>query len=727
MELCLEAERFVRETMGMTALSEPDTIDDWRTRAMVPGCRVTAAGGSRLPASQIVEGFYAQVEIEGWTRTPDPRDAPAEASLRYRKSGADCLFNFYDNTTTLATEAELIVSDAVPLQPGEVLFSFLVLCTPAAPAAPRGPPSDDRSGSADPAGGPHTGTGVVESPPPAKSIAIYVGRNLTDDGSVLLGGFGHEPSSHWYEITPARSFPPGTPVEVGVTEEARYPGRRMRIPQVEETLRYITTNYSEFAGFPPPLTNGGLNERMVAARDVWSPSRPELRAMTPAPQTGLSYSDLSRIVMERATTAREAVEIVGALIDEHGYATYGGNSHLFADPTEGWVLIDFAGGQGLWAAERLGPDEVRVSYPGYIRDFPVDFETDSDYMGSADIVDFAVEQGWWDPASGEPFDLHRVYGQPFPSAPGEDDPHSLFRYPPALEEEIAALAPVGLADMMALVRDPRWSNDGAGYGQVAHLRSGLRPELGTLWMSITGAVASPFVPVPLGADDVPPEYKQHRYLTSDSDTDFLDAEFAPLEGTVSAYRVHKRLLYHTCENPGAYLQPVTAALEAFEADVMAAHAETEARAVQLVDEGRSELIPGILTDAVQQRLLDALDLGERLVTAVEVETRADSGIRMPDVRLPEGATWRPESEPMTQRPGRTYHRCWEDGLGDYPRRHGSYADQASVLADVDASELRQRGGARTGTDLGPWFAGGIVGLLLGVGFGVFLARSARAQ
>ena len=75
-------------------------------------------------------------------------------------------------------------------------------------------------------------------------------------------------------------------------------------------------NYSAFAGFPAPLTNGGLNEHHVAGRDVWSPSRDELRKMTPKPQTGLNYSDLSRIAMERARTAREAVEIVGELIDE---------------------------------------------------------------------------------------------------------------------------------------------------------------------------------------------------------------------------------------------------------------------------------------------------------------------------------------------------------------------------------------------------------------------------
>lgn len=137
-ELCLEAERFVREVMEMAAVSEPDTIDDWRTKRMVPGCRVTAAGASRLPPSAIVEEFYAAVEEAGWTRTPDPRDAPNEASLRYRRAGADCLFNYYDSSMTLATEAELVVSEALPMQPGESLYHFLVLCTPAAPAAPRG-------------------------------------------------------------------------------------------------------------------------------------------------------------------------------------------------------------------------------------------------------------------------------------------------------------------------------------------------------------------------------------------------------------------------------------------------------------------------------------------------------------------------------------------------------------------------------------------------------------
>jgi dipeptidase len=121
------------------------------------------------------------------------------------------------------------------------------------------------------------------------------------------------------------------------------PGELIEIPQASVTYRFIAHYYSNYEGFPPPLTNGGLNEYQVAARDIWSPSRPELVEMTDPVQRGLNYSDLARIVMERAMTAEQAVDIIGKLIDEHGFATYGGNSHLFADPREGWVFINFAG------------------------------------------------------------------------------------------------------------------------------------------------------------------------------------------------------------------------------------------------------------------------------------------------------------------------------------------------------------------------------------------------
>ncbi len=303
-----------------------------------------------------------------------------------------------------------------------VLTSALVLSTAAlAAAAPTTttPPALQSQTSSSQAASSKNSSNYAPFDEPDKSIAFYVGKDLTADGHPLLGGFGHEPSSHWLEIVPNQTHPEGSTVTVGATEEAAMPGKLTEIPQVPETYRYITANYSEFEGFPAPLTNGGLNEHNVSARDVWSNSREELLDMTPTDQTGPSYSDMARFAMERSTTAREAVDVLGGLIDEHGYTTYGGNSHLIADENEGWVFVEFAGGEGLWAAERLASDEVRVSYPGYIHDFPTDAVDGSnpDYLSSANLVSFAEEQGWYDANSDETFTVRTSPPQSLTSAP----------------------------------------------------------------------------------------------------------------------------------------------------------------------------------------------------------------------------------------------------------------------------------------------------------------------
>lgn len=520
-----------------------------------------------------------------------------------------------------------------------------------------------------------------EGHPNSKSIGIYIGPELTADGSTLLGGFGHEPSSHWIDIVPRQRFPEGATMRVGVTEDARIPGELSEIPQARETAKYITSNYSEFAGFPPPLTNGGLNEHGVAARDIWSPSREELReiARANAPQRGPNYSDLARVAMERATTAREAAELVGRLIDEHGFSTYGGNSHLFADENEAWAFINFAA-EGLWAAERIGPDEIRVMYPGYIHDFPTDFQEHDDYMGSDNLVSFAREQGWWD--GEDPFNLQEVYGRPFP-ADVEQDFYPQFyvdaRSPLEREAELRQMAPISVPELIAYVRDPRWSTDFAGYGQVAHIRPDEPAELLTLWTAITSGITTPFVPIPIGADSVPPEFSQHRYMTMDASSHFVDPDYGPLEATRYATRIFKRLLYHTCEHPEDFLRPVTGEIERFEQALLDRRPALEARAKTLLDEGGTEDAEELLTRDVHDNLLASLDLGEDLVRAVEHETRRTYGIRMPMGEELDGETTPATSQHMARQGWGAMIHCYEEELDEYPRQHGIYNDADDLV------------------------------------------------
>jgi dipeptidase len=452
----------------------------------------------------------------------------------------------------------------------------------------------------------------------AASYAIYVGKNLTRDGGVFIGGSGDEVSSHWLEIVPAKDHPEDAVVTVGVTGEAFMPGRFSSIPQVPHTWRYLTMNYSEYRGFPPPLTNGGLNEHNVAGRDVWSPSRNELREWTSKTQTGPQYSDLSRIAMERARTAREAVEIIGALIDRYGYTTYGGNSHMFADENEGWVLIEYAGGKGLWIAERLGPDDVRVSYPGYIHEVPPDFRNRDDFLGSANFISFAVEQGWFDPEAGKPFNAAQVYGNNAAEFPRHE-----------MEAELRAAAPIDLRRFMDAVRDVRLSKDSTGYGQVAELRDRERPELNLLWVAPTGSVISPFIPYRIGVQSVAPQYGRHRYLTKGEATRFVTQDWQIQEATEFAFRTFKRLMYFTCDHPDKFLPEVTEALTAFENRLISEQQAVHDSASALFEAGRADLATAYLTDYSKDAGREGLLLGNALLGSIEARTAVIFGYRAP--------------------------------------------------------------------------------------------------
>ncbi len=141
---CREAHRFLTDEIGMRAITTPDTIDDWRTKTRAPGCRVTAAGLTTLTLEREARSFYERLRAAGWTRTPDPMDAPNEAALRFRRDASDCLFNFYSGGL-LGTEAEARVDEATVPGPGQRRYNFLVLCMAVQEAAPRdasAPPSD---------------------------------------------------------------------------------------------------------------------------------------------------------------------------------------------------------------------------------------------------------------------------------------------------------------------------------------------------------------------------------------------------------------------------------------------------------------------------------------------------------------------------------------------------------------------------------------------------------
>jgi len=465
------------------------------------------------------------------------------------------------------------------------------------------------------------------------SYGIYVGKNHTADGIAYLAGYGDEPSSHSLEIASGRQHGPDETITVGVTPSAGMPGLLSCIPQATETARHLCVNYSYYLGAPAPLTNGGLNEYGVAVRDVWSPSRQELRDMTPTTQTGPNYSNLARIVLERAHTAREGVLLIGDLIAQYGYSTYGGNSHIIADPDEAWVVIEFAGGQGLWVAERLGPDSIRASRPGYINEIDLNDSSQNEYLYAPHLVSFAVAQGWYDPDGSIPFNVNDIYG---------DGKHR-WAGVQWIEAEMTRRATqsekVTIEDMMWAIRTEKFTGDSAGYGQIVPLYHPKYSELRHIWHTQIGAVAAPFVPVYMGCEKIPEEFLNHRYLTVSESSRFCEIHYLTegdatsvstvprgIESTRSATAVFKRLMYLALQHPEKFLAEITEIWNALEQRLLNEHSDVLQVAETLLDANKPELARQHLTYYSNTELLNALNLAETLANSIEARTRILYGI-----------------------------------------------------------------------------------------------------
>lgn len=460
------------------------------------------------------------------------------------------------------------------------------------------------------------------------SFAIYVGAARSRAGHGWLAGYGDEPSGHWLELVPDATHPEGAAITVGMTPDAAMPGLLSTIPQAPQTTRHLRVSYTHYLGVPAPLTNGGLNAHGVAVRDVWSPSRAELIEMTPKDQTGPNYSDLARIVLERARTAREGVELIGALIADYGYSTYGGNSHLIADADEGWVVIEFAGGQGLWVAERLGPEAIRASRPGWITTVPDDLSGSGRFLAAPHLIEFARDRGWYDPHRDGSFDVNAIYGDGEGRWPG-------VRW---VEEELerhAANGGVDFEDVAGILRSPRLTGDSAGYGQIVPLRAVPR-ELQVLWHAPAGAIACPFTPFALGVQSIPPEFREHRYLGDNEAAAFVDYDSRErpasrvaqrIEGTRSAFAITKRMLYLACEHHDQVLPEITPVWQALErrlSNELEAVLETASAALET---GRATPAEVMLTSWCTTQALAALDLVDVMASSIDARTRLLHGIR----------------------------------------------------------------------------------------------------
>ncbi len=139
---------------------------------------------------------------------------------------------------------------------------------------------------------------------------------------------------------------------------------------------------------------GLMNEHQLAIGETTYGGHPEL-----VDSTGIiDYGSLMFLALQRAKTAREAIQVMGDLMAEYGYYSLG-ESFSIADKNEVWIMDLIGKGPGntgaVWVARRI-PDGYVSAHANQARitTFPLDDPETCIY--AEDVISFAREQGYFD-------------------------------------------------------------------------------------------------------------------------------------------------------------------------------------------------------------------------------------------------------------------------------------------------------------------------------------------
>ena len=169
---------------------------------------------------------------------------------------------------------------------------------------------------------------------------FIVTKGASVDGSVMVSytADSYEAYGELYHY-PAAVYQNGAWLEIYEWDTGEYRGK---IKQVLHTYSVV----------------GNMNEHQLAIGETTYGGREELHN----PDAIMDYGGLIYITLQRAKNAREAIKIIGELLDEYGYRSEG-ESFSISDPNEVWILEMIGKGKGnhgaVWVPEE-SPTAISV-------------------------------------------------------------------------------------------------------------------------------------------------------------------------------------------------------------------------------------------------------------------------------------------------------------------------------------------------------------------------------
>lgn len=232
--------------------------------------------------------------------------------------------------------------------------------------------------------------------------SIMVGRLATTDGSVITSHTCDGVYRTWMDISPHRKNAVGAMNKIfSGRMQTRFPDdeRRLQqtgeIPEAPENFSFFNTSYP------------AMNEHQLGMGETTVVGRWELRN----PKGVFRIEEIQRLMLERCTTAREAIRLADELTKTYGYIDYG-ECLTIADTKEVWhfeilgATKKYVG--AVWAAVRIPDDHVGIS-ANLLRIGELELKKPDSFMASENVFKLAEEMGWWDPKGKEPFKFYKAY------------------------------------------------------------------------------------------------------------------------------------------------------------------------------------------------------------------------------------------------------------------------------------------------------------------------------
>ena len=273
---------------------------------------------------------------------------------------------------------------------------------------------------------------------------FIIGRQLTKDGTTLFGrteDYPYYPNggkhNKNYVVVDAKNYKEGDKIQ----DESN----GFTYPHAASEMKYTATYDSARGdGSNGAFGEHGFNEAGVSmTATVTAIPNKKVLEKDPLKEDGLPEAAMLDVILPRAKTAREAIELLGKVIEEKGSAE--GNTVVVADQNETWYMEILSGHQ--YVAVKVPEDKYAVFANTYYLGH-VNLNDTENVIASKDVEKVAKESGSYKTDKDGNFHIAKSYGpekyaegdrsrtyagitvlDPNSKVTYEDDEYELFRSP----------------------------------------------------------------------------------------------------------------------------------------------------------------------------------------------------------------------------------------------------------------------------------------------------------